>query len=189
MSDDLISRAAALAALDQHAHGTTILGGQRYRSITLEVAVEAIRALPAVAASQQVRVKPLVWEDLGGHYENRFAKADAPLFGSIRCESYLKRQFTVSWSVPGFSSLFMECVFPTLEAAKSAAQANYEQRILAAIETQPDPRDTVIAQLVEAARSGLNSLQNTENEIGIILGSADKLRAALVAAKKGLKNE
>lgn len=45
---DLILRAAALAALDQHAHG----GGQTYRSITLEVAVEAIRALPAVAASQ-----------------------------------------------------------------------------------------------------------------------------------------
>lgn len=49
-------------------------------------------------------------------------------------------------------------------------------------------RDAVIVQLVEAAKSGLNSLQNTENEFGIILGSADKLRAAL-AAMKGLKNE
>jgi|GEM_PF-6862090 len=49
---DLISREDALAALDKHSHGTTILGGQRYRSITLEVAVEAIRDLPAIAAAK-----------------------------------------------------------------------------------------------------------------------------------------
>lgn len=45
---DLIPRDAALEALDSHAHGTTILGGQTYRSITLEVAVEALRAIPTI---------------------------------------------------------------------------------------------------------------------------------------------
>ena len=45
---DLIPRDAAIAALDSHAHGTTTLGGQTYRSITLEVAVEALQAIPAI---------------------------------------------------------------------------------------------------------------------------------------------
>lgn len=44
----LIHLDAALAALDSHAHGTTTLGGQTYRSITLEVAVEALQAIPAI---------------------------------------------------------------------------------------------------------------------------------------------
>lgn len=44
----LIPLDAALAALDSHAHGTTTLGGQTYRSITLEVAVEALQAIPTI---------------------------------------------------------------------------------------------------------------------------------------------
>lgn len=43
----LIPLDAAIAALDRHAHGKTTLGGQTYSSITLEVAVEAIRDTPA----------------------------------------------------------------------------------------------------------------------------------------------
>lgn len=50
--NDLIRRGAVLAELPKHANGTTMLGGQSYRSMTLEVALEAIRAIPAVAASQ-----------------------------------------------------------------------------------------------------------------------------------------
>ena len=38
-----------------------------------------------------------------------------------------------------------------------------------------------VARLVEAARAGLNYLENTEGEFGIILGSATGLRAALAA--------
>ena len=45
---DLIPLDAVIAALDSHAHGTTTLGGQTYRSITLEVAVEALRAIPTI---------------------------------------------------------------------------------------------------------------------------------------------
>ena len=68
--------------------------------------------------------------------------------------------------------------YPYVEGVKMALQ---DLPAVAAI--QPDPRDAVIAQLVEAAKAGLNSLQNTESEFGIILGSADKLRAAIAAAK------
>jgi hypothetical protein len=38
-----------------------------------------------------------------------------------------------------------------------------------------------IRALVEAARAGLNYLENTEGEFGITLGSATSLRAALAA--------
>jgi hypothetical protein len=43
--------------------------------------------------------------------------------------------------------------------------------------TAPD----AVARLVEAARAGLNYLENTEGEFGITLGSATSLRAALAA--------
>ena len=45
---DLIPLDAALVSLYSHAHGTTTLGGQTYRSITLEVAVEALQAIPTI---------------------------------------------------------------------------------------------------------------------------------------------
>lgn len=38
-----------------------------------------------------------------------------------------------------------------------------------------------VTRLVEAARAGLNYLENTEGEFGITLGSATVLRAALAA--------
>ena len=44
-------------------------------------------------------------------------------------------------------------------------------------DTTPD----AVARLVEAARAGLNYLENTEGEFGITLGSATGLRAALAA--------
>lgn len=55
----LIHLDAALAALDSHAHGTTTLGGQTYRSITLEVAVEALQAIPTIdpAAIREAALK------------------------------------------------------------------------------------------------------------------------------------
>ena len=43
------------------------------------------------------------------------------------------------------------------------------------------PAPDAVARLVEAARAGLNYLENTEGEFGITLGSATGLRAALAA--------
>lgn len=43
------------------------------------------------------------------------------------------------------------------------------------------PAPDAVARLVEAARAGLNYLENTEGEFGITLGSATDLRAALAA--------
>ena len=49
--------------------------------------------------------------------------------------------------------------------------------VLARLPPAPD----AVARLVEAARAGLNYLENTEGEFGITLGSATGLRAALAA--------
>ena len=49
--------------------------------------------------------------------------------------------------------------------------------VLARLSPAPD----AVARLVEAARAGLNYLENTEGEFGITLGSATGLRAALAA--------
>ena len=49
--------------------------------------------------------------------------------------------------------------------------------VLARLSPAPD----AVARLVEAARAGLNYLENTEGEFGITLESATGLRAALAA--------
>ena len=53
--------------------------------------------------------------------------------------------------------------------------------VLARLPPAPD----AVARLVEAARAGLNYLENTEGEFGITLGSATGLRAALAQKEEG----
>ncbi len=77
------------------------------------------------------RVKALEWHDFDG----RGAKASAFLLVSYLIVQWSDGQFELSVSVPGHSSSFDGARFhPTLEAAKAAAQANYEARILACVE-------------------------------------------------------
>ena len=81
--NDMIRRGDALLELWKHAHGKTILGGQVYRSITLQVADEAIAAIPAV----QVTVKP---DDLARLFHETYETL-APEYGyETRAET---RQF------------------------------------------------------------------------------------------------
>ena len=128
MTDDLISRAAALDALDRHMYADEARG--------------EIEALPAVAASQpadptvkadscqQVRVKPLVWA---------FSKSTQ----AHRADSQGSGEIYLAWEMANGWVLSMKAgntTHPTIEDAKAAAQADYEARILAAIETQRHPR-------------------------------------------------
>lgn len=76
------------------------------------------------ASQQNYRVKPLEWEHLGGD----FFRASAPLFGNIRVERY-GDFFTVSYSVPGFSDVFVEGDFGSADEAKVAAQTEYDKRM------------------------------------------------------------
>ena len=131
---------------------------------------EYIRAdLAAIPA--QVRVKPLVWISTG---ENRY---------SAKSEDYKVVTDGKCWAFcPEDWPPFAGYPYLTADAAKAAAQADYEARILAAIEPQPDPRDAVIAALVEAATHLCDGIATMMPP----LGQSDRvlnLRAAIAAAK------
>ena len=128
--------------------------------------------------SARVRVKPLVWVTFGKE--------------CLRAETVLGR-YEVMWGFHnGQTSLDIPAPrrshvwHPTLEAAKAAAQADYESRILAAIEPQPDPRDEVIARLVEA----LDELADLTDDLVNGVYTPDSFtsqpaRAAIAAVKGG----
>ena len=90
------------------------------------------RALPAAQPAPAVRVKPLVWNGA-----DHFASAYASRLGisySILSQNGL---FHVSvLSTLHASSVASDC--PDQPAAKAAAQADYQSRILAAIEPDPE---------------------------------------------------
>lgn len=153
MSDnDLIRRGDALAELPKHANGITILGGQSYRSMTLEVALEAIAALPADPV--RVTIKPLVWEDPCA--ANNWIHVARSVFG----EYFVgidggKHSAWLEANVKPHENKIGDDVGSVYEA-KKLAEADYQKRfhkadLVTAINTQPDPRDAVIARLVEAA--------------------------------------
>ena len=128
---------------------------------------EAIRALPAVAASQtpdpvvkadrqqSVRVKPLRFIEADGldidHMRERARQDPLSREGDMR----------LVWVNEG--DLYSHTIF------------------LAAIETQPDPRDAVIAQLVEA----IGSAVKWTDQYRWSAPWTDDARAALSAAKGG----
>jgi hypothetical protein len=105
--------------------------------------MQQIAALPAA----QPGVKPLVWDD----FEGLGAKAQAWKQANYLITWWKSRgQFEVVASYPGHQGEAIGAGFyPTLEAAKAAAQADYEARILAALDVQPAPD---MAALVEALR-------------------------------------
>lgn len=79
-----------------------------------------------------VRVKPLEWQD----FDDYGAKASAFYQANYMISEWRGRgEFEVSLSYPGYQAGFDGVRFhPTIEAAKAAAQADYEARILSAIE-------------------------------------------------------
>lgn len=77
---------------------------------------------------QPVKIRPLEWEKLG----YGFFRAPAPLFGNIRVEHY-GDEFTVSYSLPGYSNTFAEGAFGTEEQALAAAEAEYQKRMASVV--------------------------------------------------------
>lgn len=79
----------------------------------------------------QERVRSLAWEDFDGWG----AKAKAMLLASYMINRWSDGRFEVSVSAPGYQAGFDgERFHPTSEAAKAAAQADYEAGILSALE-------------------------------------------------------
>lgn len=148
--NDLIRRGDALKALD-------------WGDIYGRNAQDAINAIPAV----QPTVKPLVWRDDGtnGH-ETDHAFGFYEVYPSPEGDM-LSRDGVDSG------------VFPTLEAAKAAAQTDYEARILSALDMQPTVSPDVAA-LVDAAEKVISSYWYASD--GVITGIYE-LETALARVK------
>ena len=132
---------------------------------------EYVRADLAAVQPAQVRVKPLVWTTRSG----------APTaFGNyiVTCEDH--DDVTVWFVLFGGKPLARCGEHRTEYAAKSAAQADYEARIFAVLEPQPDPRDEVIKGLMEA-------LENRLHDPECPCNACEPMLAALAAAKAVLK--
>ena len=80
----------------------------------------------AIVAALPTLVAPLVWAKSYGDLV-----ADAPLFGRIRIEKYFEG-FIVTYSVPRFSDALIPGRFPSVEAAKAAANAHHAAAVVAA---------------------------------------------------------
>jgi hypothetical protein len=134
--DDLIRRADALAVMARH--------GLQFGKTS--EAFHEVAALPSVQPG--VTVKPLEWQV----FEGRGAKARAWKQANYLIAWWKSRQqFEVVASYPGYQGEAIGAGFyPTLEAAKAAAQADYEARILAALTPQPAP-DVAGWQPIETA--------------------------------------
>ena len=85
---------------------------------------------PEQLAAKGLRVKELVWDDYG----SGAAKAPASIMTSYMISPWWDDQFELVESAPGVHGPRIgDGLFPTLEAAKAAAQSDYEARVLAAL--------------------------------------------------------
>lgn len=173
---DLIRKTDALAACEpkdyDHEH-------HRQAKVSIH---NAIAALPAVKHG----IKPLVWEDFG----DWGAKASAYYQANYLIQFWKGReQFEVALSYPGYQTGFDgERWHPTLDAAKAAAQADYEARILAALE--PAAADIITALLtanaaLRAERDELSSKLEVERALTDAVHRLAKAAEAQIAALKG----
>ena len=146
------------------AHAADAITALRAKVKALTARATASEAALAAAMEGAVRVKPLAWQDFGDYG----AKACAMLNSSYMIMRWNGRgEYEVSVSVPGHGSAFDgERFHPTIEAAKAAAQSDYERRILAAIEPNP-------------------AVQDREALIEVLTARATAAEAALAAAMEG----
>ena len=107
--------------------------------------VSAVYLSAQIAPLTAVKVKPLVWED----FHDRAARASGFYDARYVIQFWHHRgEWEVSLSYPGYGTGYDGLRWHhTLEAAKAAAQADYQARILAAVEAVP------IAQTVAAERA------------------------------------
>ncbi len=147
---------------------------------------EAHRHAPNVGA---VKVKPLVWTAVevdrgdGSRYATGGNQAES-LFGLYVIDLGWGSD-CYYWSTESPEGDDLGSNFEDLDRAKAAAQADYAARILSAIETTPDPRDELIARLVDAAYA--IEMWDAARGYPIPYRHRDPLRAALASAKEVMK--
>lgn len=116
----------------------SILAGKRGQASTERIIKEAIVALsasPASAPGSGVRVKPLEWEQPEPDWWDVYDRAL-----QIGYAVNQRRDGSVRLRVPGETSF---AIFAgSVEEAKAAAQADFEQRIRSALDASPSPPET-----------------------------------------------
>lgn len=110
--------------------------GEEWSALRAEL--EALRA-ENERLREPVTVKPLAWED----FSERSSKATAMLLTSYMVQRWSCGRFDLSISAPGYSTGLEGAggFYDTMDAAKAAAQADFESRIRAALETKKGPGD------------------------------------------------
>ena len=107
-----------------------------------EAEIARLTAERDAALAGAVKVKPLVWFEVE---KSRYG-------GKYTADGYTIRYIEGLWLLDFAGQSKAIWRFPTIEAAKAAAQTDYDARILAAIQPDPDARQ---ADLSDAARDVL----------------------------------
>lgn len=153
--DDLIRRGDALVIAQGMNNGWTA-----------KAIARAIAALPAVT----VGVKPLVWTR-----PRKLDEGGAAYDAHTTCGQYIATD--TGWFLVGRSGWL---VATSLETAKAAAQADYEARILAALEPQPAPDAAAIREAVADLADFLDA-QHKSHMTGLGRNPADYMSGYSVA--------
>lgn len=144
--DKLIRLSDAIAALTEVAVRFGITGEPQI----MILAKDALRTIPAV----QVAVKPLEWEDRDGV---SYLQANC-VFGQYQV-SWLSEFECWQLYTPKSDSAWRDCFtrHSHKEAAKAAAQADYDARIRSALTAQPSPGVAELVALLAEARTDLSA--------------------------------
>lgn len=120
----------------------SVLVSKEYKTDAEAIAAWNRRAIPAV----QVAVKPLKWVEI--RPDQYFESRVIGILYSVR----LGTDGVARWQA-GHMGTWHEA--PTIEAAKAAAQVEYEARIRSALTVAPAPDAALVEALVEALRVNL----------------------------------
>ena len=153
---------------------------------------EAFDALPAASATQhdfvQPTVKPLVWRTIQDKYDGGREHYGTGAFGHWYC---VHRRKSGVWDivhhVDGKPIHLEPC--DTLDAAKSAAQADYEARILSVLDMHPTVSPELLAMthdvaaLVEALEWCIDALKQDYRGSALDYEIPQDITAALASVK------
>jgi len=121
---------------------------------------EKAEAESDAAMAGAVKVKPLVWFEVE---KSRYG-------GKYTADGYTIRYIEGLWLLDFAGQSKAIWRFPTIEAAKAAAQADYDARILAALQPDPDARQADLAKAAITALHDLDDLvANSEGVSGLHL--------------------
>lgn len=138
--------------------------------MTAKLTSATVRAMLARAT----KVKPLVWFE---------AELPSRGGGKYTAEGYTVRRIEGVWLLDFAGQSRSDWRFGSADLAKAAAQADYDARIRAALEPDPE-RLATVRNLIDAAGAVIHD-HNHGNGLEGHYANKDRLDAALIAMKGG----